>query len=83
LDRRVVGPQSRSGHHGEEKNLNPCRDPNPRSSSPVLYHWGILFSLFNNAFSADYYITSNGRMIVNDELRMWMYTAYHRSICLG
>jgi hypothetical protein len=36
LDRRLGGPQSRSGGHGEEKILDPTetRTPTPRSSSP-------------------------------------------------
>jgi hypothetical protein len=37
LDRRLSGPQSRSGRRGEEKILDPTgtRTPTPRSSSPV------------------------------------------------
>jgi hypothetical protein len=31
LDRRLGGPQSRSGRGGEEKNFSPCRDSNPRT----------------------------------------------------
>jgi hypothetical protein len=36
LDRRLGGPQSRSGQFGEEKILDPTgiRTPTPRSSSP-------------------------------------------------
>jgi hypothetical protein len=36
LDRRLVGPQSRSGRRGEEEILDPTgtRTPTPRSSSP-------------------------------------------------
>jgi hypothetical protein len=36
LDRRLGGPQSRSGRRGEEKILEPTgtRTPTPRSSSP-------------------------------------------------
>jgi hypothetical protein len=30
----VGGPQSHSGRGGEEENSHPCRDSNPRSSSP-------------------------------------------------
>jgi hypothetical protein len=37
LDRRLGGPQSRSGRHGEEKILDPTgtRTPTPRSSRPL------------------------------------------------
>jgi hypothetical protein len=37
LDRRLGGPQSRSGRHGEEKIRDPTgtRIPTPRSSSPL------------------------------------------------
>jgi hypothetical protein len=34
LDRRLGGPQSRSGRSGEEKNSHPRQDSNPWSSSP-------------------------------------------------
>jgi hypothetical protein len=46
LDRRLGGPQNRSGGGGEEKICSPCRDSNPRSSSqwpsaiPLSYHSG-------------------------------------------
>jgi hypothetical protein len=31
LDRRLGGPQSRSGHGGQEKNSQPRRESNPRT----------------------------------------------------
>jgi hypothetical protein len=31
LDRRLGGPQSRSGHGGEEKNFQPRRESNPKA----------------------------------------------------
>jgi hypothetical protein len=34
LDRRLGGPQSRSGRGGEDKNSSPYLDSNSRSSSP-------------------------------------------------
>jgi hypothetical protein len=36
FDRRLDGPQNRSGGHGEKKNIAPTvtRTPTPRSSSP-------------------------------------------------
>jgi hypothetical protein len=34
LDRRLGGPQSRSGHGGEEKNSQPRRESNP--STPIV-----------------------------------------------
>jgi hypothetical protein len=34
LDRRLGGPQSRSGHRGEEKNSQPHRESNPRT--PII-----------------------------------------------
>jgi hypothetical protein len=44
LDRRLGGPQSRSGRGGEEKKVPiSCRDANPRypSSSSALFDWAI------------------------------------------
>jgi len=32
LDRRLIGPQIRSGGGDEEKNPHPCRDPQPSST---------------------------------------------------
>jgi hypothetical protein len=37
LDRRLGGPQSRSGRHGEEKNLGPTGTRSPTPSSSRLY----------------------------------------------
>jgi hypothetical protein len=45
LDRRLGGPQSRSGRFGEEKNSWPCRDSNPDPSvvhpvaSPIIIEY--------------------------------------------
>jgi hypothetical protein len=38
LDRRLVGPQSRYGHGGEEKTYHrhPCREQNPGRPAPSL-----------------------------------------------
>jgi hypothetical protein len=44
LDRRLGGPQSRSGYGGEEKNSQPLpslEPPDHPAHSPELYHWAI------------------------------------------
>jgi hypothetical protein len=41
LDRRLGGPQSQSGHGGEEKNSQPLPGLGHTTRSPVLYHWAI------------------------------------------
>jgi hypothetical protein len=44
LDRRLGGPQNRSGHGGEEKNFEPLPRlelPDHPARSPALYHWAI------------------------------------------
>jgi hypothetical protein len=48
LYRRLGGPQSRSGHGGEEKNFSPWQDSNPDhpARSPALYRWAILAPSF-------------------------------------
>jgi hypothetical protein len=36
LDRRLGGPQSRSGRGGEDKNSQPCRESNPTRQAGSL-----------------------------------------------
>jgi hypothetical protein len=36
LDRKLGGPQSRSGRGGEEKNSQPCRESNPRTPMRMM-----------------------------------------------
>jgi hypothetical protein len=57
-----------------------CRDANKISCFPTkselkfegFWRYLFIYSLFNDAFSISDYITSNERMIVNNELeRMW------------
>jgi hypothetical protein len=47
LDRRLGGPQSRSGRHGEEKILGPPRTRNLTPRLPSPYPVAILTALFD------------------------------------
>jgi len=42
LDKRLSGPQSRSGGGGEEKNPRPCRESNPSRPTHRLLAIGLL-----------------------------------------
>jgi hypothetical protein len=63
LDRRLGGPQSRSGRGGDEKNSMSCQDSNSRSSSP--YHSAISLTRIKSKL----FIFSTVRMENNDKCR--------------